>query len=180
MPIDATVGGATADSFIEVAEADTLLENNKQFVVWDALTIPEKEAYLKEATVYMCCVYRWFGRIYSAEQALCFPRTKLYDRDGRVIAAGIIPDPVKRAQALYALQFSLSTQSLFLLESQGAAQIKRVESGNIEVETGDTQSDFDAVLGVKRYPWIEALLLSMGAILGQGDLDDRTLCPAGF
>jgi len=75
MPLVTTPGGALADSYLSIAEADALANSRMTGypVVWLALSVPEKEKALRQATVDVDVHVRSVPR-YSTTQALLFPR----------------------------------------------------------------------------------------------------------
>lgn len=50
MAFDSTVGGASANSYLSVADADTLAAYHRKKATWDAMTTAEKEIYLVSST----------------------------------------------------------------------------------------------------------------------------------
>jgi hypothetical protein len=75
--IDATVAGATSDSYLTVAEADALAASDLGPDVdeWHKAALDEKESALKLATIDIDADYGRPESPYIATQALRFPRT---------------------------------------------------------------------------------------------------------
>ena len=76
MPLDATIAGAAADSYLTVADADAFAESDfgPNAEKWRSATVEGKEAALRRATRDLDVT---IGRVvapYSSEQALLFPR----------------------------------------------------------------------------------------------------------
>lgn len=71
--LDATLGGASANSLGTVEDADAYFENKFARDRWGNLDEEAKEIGLMEATEVFQGL-RWWGRPVSVEQALCFPR----------------------------------------------------------------------------------------------------------
>jgi hypothetical protein len=178
MPLafDATVGGAGATSYITVAESEDVLVVFPQGAAWNALTNADEEKYLMQATAFLDMQYEWFGRVLNATQRLRWPRTIVYDTDGRIIQAGTIPQQLKVATALLGWEFSQS--DLFTELSGDEAGIQRVDAGNILVEL-NKNAEIDGMLG-RRYPVIENLLRSIGRIRDAETRGIFTVNPAGF
>ena len=107
--IDATVGGASANSYLTVAEADAYMETHPLFSNWDGATAQEQINALIEGTRLLDDYFSWIGDIASDTQALRWPRTNAEDPDGRAVASDIIPDPVKRATAVMGTETLLSS-----------------------------------------------------------------------
>lgn len=88
MAIDATVGGASANSYLTVAAADAAMVDYPQAAAWAALSTPQKEALLKRGTRLIDRYTVWMPKK-DAAQRLAFPRG--------IDAAGVIPEGVKNA-----------------------------------------------------------------------------------
>lgn len=71
---------------------------------WATKSQPEKELLLMTATAFVDRLVNWKGRVYNAYQALSWPRTAITDLEGRVIPSGTIPEKVKDAVAIMALE----------------------------------------------------------------------------
>lgn len=98
MAIDATVGGADADSFVSVAEADTYhADDNVHTTAWAARDTADKEAGLRMATRVIDSM-AFIGYRQTTTQALSWPRYNAY-QDGVLISSAIVPDRVKWATA---------------------------------------------------------------------------------
>lgn len=129
--IDATVGGANANSFETVAEA------NQYFADRIPLNPPwvasGEEAYLITATRLLCnlaqpyktffpaqggapAYYRvrrqWLGAAASATQRLAWPRVGMFDANGNAIASTIVPQDIKDAESEFAGQLLSEDRSL--------------------------------------------------------------------
>jgi len=79
--LDATVGGAAANSYLTVAEADAIAAQDvgPEVTKWLAASQPEKEAALQRATRELDAYMRTGWQPYSSSQALLFPR--IIDQD---------------------------------------------------------------------------------------------------
>lgn len=106
MAMDVTVGGAGAESYISVADADAY-HSNRGSIAWASATEPAKEQALRRATSWLDATYltllpglRTSGR----SQALEWPRSGAADRGGFTIANDEIPVEVKNACAEAALR----------------------------------------------------------------------------
>ena len=107
--IDATIAGASANSYNTVAEADTYFEEAVTDVTaWTGASADQKKAALVQAAKRIN-EPRYDGRIYLETQNLAFPRyafgySVVLDSDGTIA----IPDDVKNAQlecALWLLKY---------------------------------------------------------------------------
>lgn len=97
---DTTVGGAAANSYATVAEADDYLLERRLHVgtAWSDLGNDEREAALMWAAQVLD-QYNFVGSIADETQALQWPRIDAYTKDGRLVASDEIPNIVKDAQA---------------------------------------------------------------------------------
>lgn len=98
MALDATIGGASADTYGTVAEADAYF-TARAIAAWTG-TDAAKEAALRRAATYLDNVYRgrWKGQKVDREQARAWPRAWVVDTDGYSVEADTIPTVVKNAQ----------------------------------------------------------------------------------
>lgn len=157
MALDTTTGGATAESYITVADADAYFLA-RGVTAWAALTTAAKEAALRKSTDYMVQTYisRWSGVRVTSTQALDWPRawvdladniTNLAYINGAYVDSTTIPVPVQRACA----ELALKASSADLLADQEQA-IVREKIGPIETEYDRYSSQ------AKRYPAVERML----------------------
>ena len=105
MALDTTPGGASADSYASLAEADAYNDASRLHSGdWDT-DDTTKESALKWATMLLDANPRaWTGAASTSAQALGWPRTGMRNRNGFAIASGEIPISLKRAQAEFARQ----------------------------------------------------------------------------
>jgi len=87
---------------------------------WSGKTNTEKEVMLIKATDYIDNIFDWLGKKSTKEQALNFPRTDLYDKDGYEVDA--IPTNLKNA-VCEAVLVVLQDKDLFKSESENGAVI---------------------------------------------------------
>lgn len=157
MTLETTTGGAAAESYVTVANADTYF-SDRGITAWGLLTTAVKEASLRKATDYMLQVYtsRWSGVRASLTQALDWPRawvdltdsiTNLAYINGVYVDSTTIPVPVQRACAELALKASTAE----LLADQDQA-IVREKIGPIETEYDRYSPQ------AKRYQAVERML----------------------
>jgi hypothetical protein len=81
MPFDATLGGASANSYLTVAEADAYANSDlgRNRTAWLAATVEDKEAALMRATEEIDATIVRVDSTFFTGQALLFPRS--YDLD---------------------------------------------------------------------------------------------------
>lgn len=102
MALDATLGGPSANSFQTLAEADARAAERTHLAAYKAADDPAKTTALLTAAALMTYAFRWDGLLKDDDQALPWPRTNVYDPDGRYIEDNEIPPAVLEAQLLLA------------------------------------------------------------------------------
>lgn len=133
MAVDATVGGANADTYATVAEADAYHAARLHATSWSGATTPTKEAALKEACRLLDAAFPWTGAAVASTQALCWPRSGMSDRNGFAIATTVIPKALKDAQAEFARQ---------LIDADRAADNDAEKQGLTSVKAGPVALTF--------------------------------------
>ncbi len=125
-------GLENAESYLSVADCDIYHEamNNSS---WTGST-SNKEAALRKATQYLDSTYEWIGSIYSLEQALSWPRTNVYDAQGRDLANSV-PVKLKNACAELALA-ALSADLVVITDNSNFVKREKVEGLEIEYVSG--------------------------------------------
>lgn len=112
MPLDTTPGGAAADSYASVAEADAYHTTRLFSSAWPAgstgADLVTKETTLRMAARLLDAYPRsWTGSAVDAIQALGWPRSGMFNRNGFAIptsGASSIPKELKEAQSELARQ----------------------------------------------------------------------------
>ena len=123
--------GLTANSFVDVAGADSYFSARLYSGKWDSAATEDKEKALKQATR-MLDQIDWRGAKSLATNSLRWPRSAVTDRDNILLSADSIPVFLKSAACELAINFldSDSTKT----SNQDTALIKRVKAGPIDVE----------------------------------------------
>ncbi len=130
MTIDATPGGANANSYLTLAEAQTYWASRLFTDIWDnsddqsvalvwasrmlgVMTRPYK--YLVPDQNGVAAYYRtrptWTGTIATSTQALLWPRIGMYDGRGIAVPETVVPIELKEAVAEFAGQMSKSDRT---------------------------------------------------------------------
>lgn len=133
MPLDATAGGSSANSYATIAEFDTY---------WGTKLIPSGQATpasFSDADIALALMMAtaeldregFLGERVTTEQALEFPRLGLYRRDGRVVESDSIPQAVKDATCELAYMFLLDPA---LTEDDGLNRFVKISLGSGEVD----------------------------------------------
>lgn len=119
MPLDATIGGVTANSYVTEAEATAYFADSLQGDSWTSLS--SKEAALVSATRYLDML-GWKGSRATTEQALELPRNYLCDINGTLIESDVIPPKIK--QAVYELALYMALNLDAFIEEDLTTRIK--------------------------------------------------------
>lgn len=138
MAIDATVGGASANSYVTLAEAVAYMADRYPSTSWDDASESSREAALVTAAQRLdqeafrgVPVKPLTGTSNEPTQALKWPRQSVVNDEGWVYLDTIIPERVKRAQMKLAY-FFLSGD--ITLAQSGLEQFHRAKVGPLEVE----------------------------------------------
>ena len=99
MALDATIAGASADSYISVADADTYHGTNLNVTDWTGASNDSKERSLKMATRLLDERIDWVGSKNTDAQALRWPRGLVTTPDGYAVETTEIPTAVTSATA---------------------------------------------------------------------------------
>jgi hypothetical protein len=92
--LDATVSGASANSYATVAQANTYHLGNLNRATWLTALNTQKEPALIMATRLLNEQIRWDGTKTTSAQRLPHPRTNLYNADGEAITTTVIAPEV--------------------------------------------------------------------------------------
>lgn len=129
MAIDATPGGSSADSYLDVTDADTYFSNRLYDTEWTSATTDQKERALKWATKILE-KKPWIGGKAYSDGSLRWPRTDVYDLDGVALSSTVIPDWLEEATAELALQLLIENRTT----DPDTAGFKRIKADVIELE----------------------------------------------
>jgi hypothetical protein len=166
--IDATVGGASSNSYATLADAEAYMEGRLNASLWDAATDDNKNRALVEATRELE-VLAWEGQRASSTQALSWPRdyvTNPDDPDGDDYASTVLPVRVTDACMELAFQFlNAGTTDVAALDTSDGVIRKKVDV--LETEWARPG---ERLTGLQRYPrvWdrLTPLLGVSGPVIG--------------
>ena len=108
----ASVGALDANSYCTLAEANSYHDTRLHNSDWLAATDPNKEKALLWATRLLDTHYDFRGFPVSLSQALRWPRTGIFNRDGIYISPLTIPKDIKMAQMELALSLLLEDRTI--------------------------------------------------------------------
>ena len=182
--IDATVGGASANSYLTLADAQALIDGmveNDDVTAWASATEDQKNRALYSATQRLDRE-RFLGARSTDTQALQWPRTGVRKPDTYIntYATGFpfritadyftdteIPDQVKQAQAVLAVYLNNNKDGLGL---SGLEDYSSVTVGSLSVTTAGSSS---MATGADRVPPIFERYLTGLRISGPGNFAIR-------
>lgn len=172
MALVTTPGGATANSYASLAEANAYHTDHLYASAWVAALDPEKEAGLIMATRLLDAMPRaWTGGAKSVVQALGWPRTGMSSRNGFALATTKIPVPLKNAEAELARQ--LIEGNLTETDAVAAKGIKSLKAGPVALTFKETLDITNSLLAM--IPDAVIMLLVPSWLVDVADLEeDRT------
>jgi Putative DnaT-like ssDNA binding protein len=163
--LDATVGGAAANTFATDAEADAYIGNRLNSGAWSAASGDDQARALIEATRELSTMI-WQGSRATDTQALSWPRFLAPNPDGVTITwwayydPGVIPQRIKDATCELALEFLRAGSSDIASTDTNSGVIEKT----VDVLTTRWQPG-QRPLGLNRFPRVLKLispLLSIG------------------
>lgn len=155
--LDATLGGASSNSYVDLAFADAYAENAQWGSTWLALTADARNLALITATGWLETL-QWPGTRCNLDtpQRLAWPREDI-TCDGIKAACTAIPYEVQTATVELAYQFS--QDSSLMLDSTGGkdAQVRRQKLDVLEVEYFENASSSGSKGGdlYSQVPWLK-------------------------
>ena len=127
--VTATAKGTTSNSYVTLAEADAYFEGRLDVSEWDAATTDNQNRALVMATNRLE-QEDYFGTPTDSDQRLKWPRSGVWDSDGRVWDQDEVPRPVK--EATYELALALTVGDLELKDT-GLEGFRNVAVGALNV-----------------------------------------------
>jgi hypothetical protein len=146
MALDTTVGGATADSYASLAEANAYHAARKHNDEWTDAGEADKESALKWAARQLDANFTFRGTRSTKDQARAWPRSGAVDDDGFELESDEMPKLLKEAQAEYALHLLREdwTQGVGPILDEG------IQVGPIKTTKSEHQRMPDAVSRILR------------------------------
>jgi len=130
MAFDSTVSGASANSYISVAEADAYFEGRLYTTEWDNASLADQEKALRMATTELDPM-DWKGTMTdtTTPQALSWPRSGVYDSNGLLLASDEIPVFLINATSELALSQLVSNR----YAEDDAVGLRKVTAGEVAI-----------------------------------------------
>jgi hypothetical protein len=142
--IDTTVGGASANSYVSLADALAYHQDSLYGFGWVDASVEQQTRALISATRLLDETFEFVGVATTATQALKWPRFGVYDQGGNtfgvvgingyLVSSSEIPQRLQRATAELAKWLLASDRSA---EPSDAEGIKRLVAGPVQVEFKD-------------------------------------------
>lgn len=137
MALDATVGSATANSYVTREEADLYFSNRAHSSLWYALDDAEKDKFLITATQQLEWYVKWKGTKTDPSQALHHP-VKDVEIDGVLIPDDEIHINVKKATFEYA--YSSIEEDRSIEDSLDGIEMLKLDVLQLKASTGSTRT----------------------------------------
>lgn len=154
--IDATLSGASSNSYVTLAAANTYFETVPDSTTWTNKTDDQKNRALISATRWIDAL-SFYGDRCTDTQALKWPRED-YTIDGVDLACSLIPEGIKIAT--YELARALANDTGAITDSTGTTGIyDEVKLGDLQVKynkSSQTSGVINNVFDV--YPWLQTYL----------------------
>lgn len=168
--IDATVGGASANSFVTLSEWTTYMEGRLNSDAFDDATTDSQNRALAEATRELSAA-NWRGYRVDDTQALAWPRQWAHDPDSPAqdyYDIDVVPERVKRATYELALAFlKAGTADVASLDSDRLIKRQRIDVLETEyLDPGQRPQ------GLARYP---AVLREIRPLLAGSTLTSKVV-----
>ena len=157
MTIISTAGAANANSYIDLADAETYFSSRMDSDKWTSATEETKEGALVQSAILLDSVFDWSGERVTEEQSLRWPRSYAPDLDGYDYPDDEIPTNLKHAQCELAV---------YLIANNGyTAETRDVD----RLRLGSIMLDFDNAAAALPIPNIVVdLLRGLGVYRGAG------------
>ncbi|MCK5603030.1 hypothetical protein KAR91_14195 [Candidatus Pacearchaeota archaeon] len=166
--VDTTIGGASSNSYVSVADAGTYLESVLGTTLWDAASADNKAAAVVWATRLIDSYFTWEGIKIDIDQALDWPRYGAYDKNGYSILNDALPVMLPKAVTELA-RYLIDATSAGGSSSLGTAPdgLDKLKVGPIELTFNTETARGDILLdGVRSLPdHIVQLISHLGIVL---------------
>lgn len=144
-------GLATATSYVSVEEAATYFtpdpDANDMF---ESLTLAQQQYLLGWASRILDQKVDWRGFIATDEQAMRWPRTGVYDRDGRAVPGDVIPGQLK--EAVFEMAKYAHSNDPTVQQDVDNLSLLRVDVIEIRWQEGTSQLAMPGFIGDIVYP----------------------------
>lgn len=166
MALDATPGGAAADSYATLAEFDAYLAAHLDGAAVATKTNDQKERALKTATRQMDAYLVWGGSAVTLTQALAVPRSGLTDpQTGATISTATIPARVRNACCEQA-RLLLASGDRTTESAADAEGLEAIKAGSVELrfKSGSGGNEVRSALAPSAYAFIASWVTQAGQV----------------
>lgn len=167
--IDATVGGASSNSYATQAEVGQYMDDTLNADAWSDSADEQQRQSMIQATRLLDQLVQWQGWITDVDQALEWPRTGVVDCSGRSVDSDEIPQAVKDAQselALHLLQANRMVDPAILAQGIKSATVGPI---SVTVDQLATQDVFSTgtISAIECFGIVTGAALSGGLRIGR-------------
>lgn len=134
--IDATIGGANANSYVDVPTADTFFDNRLNASAWNNVVDSDDKARALITATDRIDQEKYRGAKASSTQRLQFPRSGISYDDGLPVPTTTVPRQVCNATMELALAL-LAAGKTDLLAATGLEQFKSIRAGTVDLTMRD-------------------------------------------
>ena len=154
--IDATLSGASSNSYVTLAAANSYFETVPDSATWTNKTDDQKNRALISATRWIDSL-NYLGDRCDEDQALKWPRNN-YDVDGVELECSLIPAQIK--YATYELARALANDTGAITDETGTTGLyDEVQLGDMKVKYNTRSQAVGTINNVfDKYPWLQSYL----------------------
>lgn len=167
--LDATLAGASSNSYVDLAEAMAIAENIPGGDEWIAAVTADEKVYSLIAATALLETLQYRGTVCTTTQRLKWPREGV-DCEGRPFDCTAIPYKIKEAEVMLAIQMAKNPGGIIggggIDNTPAGTFVKRQKLGDLEIEydqfsrdnAGSNCDDCSEPLAFQKFPWLEAVL----------------------
>lgn len=159
--MNTTPGSASANSYCTEAEYEAYWESRPNNAV--ALAYSDIESLLQHACRVLDAAFTWTGSAVSSTQALCWPRSGMFNRNGFAIANTEIPVALKNAQCELAGQMASADRTAD--NDAEKAGLTSLKAGPVTLEFRDPTIKSDTDVAAQRVAMLSRIIPDAVALL---------------
>ena len=134
-------GLQNANTYVSLTEVGDFLDSLDEVNAWESIDEDAKNYLLVASTIYLDTRYRFYGKPWTQTQILQWPRTKNFDRLGRILSPGTIPAELKRAQVMLVGATLSGEDVLSELGTESPVDLKAFSTEGLSFTFGDKASN---------------------------------------
>jgi len=157
--LDATLKGVSSNSYLDLAAAEVYIHQHPSHDEWDKITDDDiKKAAILWATRILSH-FKWVGAPTTEEQALPWPRTGIYDLDGRAQDEDLLPEWLLLATAELTYHLGVGDR----MNDAGTEGFSKIKLGsiNLEINPNDRPDLIPQYILSAIRPWMQTSKYSM-------------------